>query len=86
MKRLLFCIVILSFLVGCTGTGCPKGCTYHKDRCDIKGNISVDTQEKIYHVPSGAFYNSTVINTDYGERWFCTEAEAKANGWRKSYK
>ncbi len=52
--------------------------------CNIKGNISFNTGEKIYHVPGGEFYNSTVIDPRYGERWFCTEAEAVANGWRRS--
>lgn len=66
--------------------GCPNGCSYHKSGCDIKGNISIGTEEKIYHVPGGEFYNATEISPEYGERWFCTEAEAKANGWRKSKK
>ena len=66
--------------------GCPYGCTFQKDGCDIKGNISFDTNEKIYHIPGQEFYSETTINPDYGERWFCTENEAIANGWRKSYK
>jgi len=63
---------------------CANGCTNQKEGCDIKGNISFTTGEKIYHVPGGAFYEDTVINSENGERWFCTEAEAIANGWRKS--
>jgi micrococcal nuclease len=50
----------------------------------IKGNISTTTGEKIYHVPGGEFYDRTVIDESAGERWFCTEAEAVAAGWRKS--
>ena len=50
----------------------------------IKGNISVNTGERIYHVPGGEFYDETVIDEAKGERWFCTEAEAVAAGWRKS--
>lgn len=65
--------------------GCPYGCTYHPPGCNIKGNISFTTKEKIYHVPGGEFYNETVISPEDGERWFCTEAEALSNGWRKSY-
>ena len=64
--------------------GCPTGCTYQKSGCVIKGNISFDTNERIYHLPGMTFYENTVINADYGERWFCTESEAKANGWRKA--
>ena len=52
--------------------------------CDIKGNISINSGERIYHVPGQEFYNDTVIRTEYGERWFCTEAEARAAGWRKA--
>jgi len=65
---------------------CSDGCTHYVDGCDIKGNISFDTGEKIYHVPGQEFYTNTTIDPTYGERWFCTEAEAISNGWRKSYK
>jgi micrococcal nuclease len=50
----------------------------------IKGNISTSTGEKIYHVPGQQYYDQTVITESKGERWFCTEAEAVAAGWRKS--
>lgn len=52
--------------------------------CDIKGNISINSGERIYHVPGQEFYDDTVIRTEYGERWFCTEAEARAAGWRRA--
>jgi hypothetical protein len=66
-------------------SGCPDGCIVHTNGCDIKGNISFDTGAKIYHMLGQEYYNSTTIDINYGERWFCTEAEAIANGWRKSY-
>lgn len=50
--------------------------------CPIKGNLS--SSGKIYHVPGGAFYDKTVIDPAAGERWFCSEAEAQAAGWRRS--
>ncbi len=50
----------------------------------VKGNISQSSGEKIYHAPGGDFYQDTVIDESAGERWFCTEAEAVAAGWRKS--
>ncbi|MGE0284581.1 MAG: hypothetical protein AB7P20_28765 [Rhizobiaceae bacterium] len=31
-------------------------------------------------------YAATRIDTSKGERWFCTEAEAKATGWRAPYR
>ncbi len=51
--------------------------------CDIKGNIS-SSGERIFHVPGGAYYDRTKIDTSKGERRFCSEAEARAAGWRKS--
>ena len=51
-----------------------------KGDCIIKGNIS--SSGKIYHTPSSPWYDRTKINTAKGERWFCSEAEARANGWR----
>jgi micrococcal nuclease len=53
------------------------------DNCVIKGNIS-SAKEKIYHVPGCASYDKTVIDESVGERWFCTEKEAVAAGWRKA--
>lgn len=49
--------------------------------CDIKGNIS-SKGEKIYHVPGGRWYGDTQISTGKGERWFCSESEARNAGWR----
>lgn len=54
--------------------------------CNIKGNISINSREKIYHVPGQSFYDDTVISPQYGERWFCTEAEARTAGWRRAYR
>lgn len=53
-------------------------------KCDIKGNISQTTDEKIYHVPGCASYDKTVIDTSAGEKYFCSESEAVAAGWRKA--
>jgi hypothetical protein len=50
----------------------------------IKGNVSYETGERIYHVPGQEYYDETVINPNYGERWFCTEQEAVEAGWRKA--
>lgn len=49
--------------------------------CPIKGNISAKG-ERIYHMPYSEHYAQTRIDTSKGERWFCTEAEALAAGWR----
>lgn len=49
--------------------------------CDIKGNINSEG-ERIYHVPGGRSYDKTKITTSKGEKWFCSESEAVAAGWR----
>lgn len=49
--------------------------------CQIKGNITAKG-EKVYHTPQSPWYAKTTINTADGERWFCTEREARAAGWR----
>lgn len=48
--------------------------------CAIKGNVSANG--RIYHRPGQADYAATRIDPSRGERWFCTEAEARAAGWR----
>ncbi len=53
------------------------------DQCRVKGNIS-RSGERIFHVPGGQYYDRTKISASKGERWFCSEAEASAAGWRKS--
>jgi len=52
--------------------------------CTIKGNVSINSGERIYHVPGQEFYDATKISHRHGERWFCSEAEAQAAGWRKA--
>jgi len=44
----------------------------------IKGNIN-SRGEKIYHLPGGQYYDITKA-----ERWFCTEEEAQAAGFRRA--
>lgn len=51
--------------------------------CDIKGNIS-KSGEYIYHLPGDKYYAQTRIDESRGERWFCSESEARAAGWRHS--
>jgi len=51
--------------------------------CRIKGNISRNGK-RIYHLPSGRYYAATKINEGKGERWFCSESDAKKAGWRRS--
>lgn len=48
----------------------------------IKGNIS--SSGRIYHLPGQRHYSVTKIDLTKGERWFCTEAQARTAGWRKA--
>lgn len=58
---------------GAAPSAAPKGCA-------IKGNIS--EAGRIYHRPGQRDYDRTQISPGRGERWFCSEAEARAAGWR----
>jgi len=51
----------------------PRGCA-------IKGNVSANG--RIYHLPWSTWYGKVRIDESKGERWFCSEAEALAAGWR----
>ena len=52
--------------------------------CRIKGNISYNSGKRIYHMPGDRDYARTKISPARGERWFCSEAEARAAGWRRA--
>ena len=68
-----------------SGSPAAGACAYSgTSEAVIKGNISTSSGEKIYHVPGGGFYEQTVIDEAAGERWFCTQSEAVAAGWRFS--
>ena len=54
-------------------TEAPEGCA-------IKGNISDKGQ--IYHMPWSPWYKRVKVDPMRGERWFCSEADAEAAGWR----
>ncbi len=57
--------------------------TNNTDSCTIKGNIG-SSKEKIFHVVGCRSYNQTVIDESKGEKYFCSEQEALAAGWRKA--
>ncbi len=56
-----------------------------KAGCPIKGNIN-NKGERIYHTPWSRSYSRTRVNTGNSERWFCSEADALAAGWRAPYR
>jgi endonuclease YncB( thermonuclease family) len=53
-----------------------------RGECVIKGNVS--DNGRIYHLPGQRWYARTRIDPSSGERWFCSEAEARAAGWRRA--
>ena len=50
------------------------------DGCPIKGIVAGEA--KTYIVPWAAGYEKAKIREERGERWFCTEAEARTAGWK----
>lgn len=51
----------------------PRGCA-------IKGNVT--RTERIYHMPWSPWYDKIQMDPEKGKRWFCSEDEAQAAGWR----
>lgn len=54
-------------------TAAPQGCA-------IKGNVS--GKGRIFHMPWSPWYQRVTVEPARGERWFCSEGEALAAGWR----
>jgi endonuclease YncB( thermonuclease family) len=52
------------------------------DGCPIKGHISPGG--KIYVLPWSPDYQRIPVRPGRGERWFCSEEEARAAGWRRA--
>ncbi|WP_446686646.1 sunset domain-containing protein [Rhizobium laguerreae] len=50
----------------------------------ISLNVSIGSGAKIYHVKGQEDYEATIIRSEYGECWFCSEADAGAAGWRRA--
>jgi endonuclease YncB( thermonuclease family) len=48
--------------------------------CAIKGNVTAHGH--IYHMPWSPWYGKVKVDQAKGERWFCSEADARAAGWR----
>ncbi|HET6389619.1 thermonuclease family protein [Hyphomicrobium sp.] len=48
--------------------------------CAIKGNVSANG--RIYHMPWDPWYEKVKMDERRGKRWFCSQDEAAAAGWR----
>jgi len=66
------------------GAGCPQGCVSQPAAsCSIKGNVNTSRDTKIYHVEGeSSSYGQVRMKEGEGDLWFCTRAEAEANGFR----
>lgn len=51
--------------------------------CQIKGNLD-RLDKRWYHLPSFRHYDQVVINLEDSDRWFCSEEEAQAAGFKRS--
>jgi len=51
--------------------------------CAIKGNVN-HKGDRIYFLPVTSAYGKVKMDKGLGERWFCSEQEAEAAGWRKA--
>jgi hypothetical protein len=61
--------------------GCPVEPAPLPAECLIKGNVS--SNGRIYHMPGSRDYHKVVINSAKGERYFGSEEQARACGWRE---
>lgn len=52
------------------------------DLCSIKGNIRAG--KHTYFLPGCSNYSDVIIDTSYGDAWFCSEEEAREAGFTKS--
>lgn len=54
------------------------------DGCPIKALVS--SEGRVYVLPWSRTYDRVKVRSARGERWFCSEAEAQAAGWRPTDK
>lgn len=52
--------------------------------CPIKGKVN--SGNKLYLLPWSASYGGATVREQRGERWFCSEDEAQAAGWKPGQK
>lgn len=51
--------------------------------CQIKGNLD-RLDKRWYHLPSDRHHKQAVVNLENGDRWFCSEEEAQAAGFKRA--
>jgi len=66
--------------LGVFGTKCTQTTN---TRCPIKGNVGYENKP-LYHTPDCPQYKNVIVELYKGDRWFCSEKEAKAAGFTKN--
>lgn len=85
IASVVFVIVMALILRGFSPSRSPSPiASITQPNCTIKGNISQTGGTRYYHLPGMEDYENTVIDPAMGEKWFCSEQEAIANGWQKA--
>lgn len=69
--------------LGVYGPTCLQETNTKNPNCVIKGNLRDRPVIKTYHFPGCGQYNHTLVELSRGDRWFCTEKEALAAGFKK---
>lgn len=69
--------------LGLFGSLCTQETNTSNSKCLIKGNITTNS-EPTYHFPGCNSYESTIIQLHHGDKWFCTEEEAREAGFVKA--
>lgn len=49
--------------------------------CTIKGNVRKVGNRRVYHMPDSRNYEKMRMNPKRGDRWFCSEQEARDAGF-----
>lgn len=70
--------------VGLHGLPCTQLTNTDRPTCTIKGNKPESGGKPTYHMPGCNSYSITTVQLYFGDRWFCTEKEAKEAGFTKA--
>lgn len=70
--------------IGIYSTKCTQETNPNSKTCVIKGNFAYHKSgDSVYHFPGCGQYDHTVVELYKGDKWFCTESEAKKAGFVK---
>ena len=79
----LVCVGVVFVLAdSLSGTGLVAAFRAAVENCQIKGNIDLADGARTYYLPGQKLYSAIRIQPAGGERWFCSEEQARAAGWQ----